>query len=306
MAAINDCSYKNINIYQNHLIFSKFPSLDQHMYPQNKTDLNQPRSSLPPDPISYLHPTPDHIPFERVHDFEEETTLITSNIATICQETFRTVADVVRMRTVELPEDFPPGPLTLTSKEKEELSSWVYNLSTGGGRFTLNWGANIVRTSRKGRQMILNCHRSRKAKVTGEGRYNTSFKCNCPFFACIEECSDGWIVARGNFQHIDAVHQTTGSSLTEAPLRSIPTELQKLGETLKYAGFSASKISQALESEAYRLELPVSWTYQDIYNSFSPSIEKKSFDTSNFIEYLRKRNVNNSLYYSATTKYFGK
>ena len=207
----------------------------------------------------------------------------------------------MRVRTINLPEDFPSGPWTSTDTAKQELSSWANNLLTGGGRFSLNWGANLVRTSKKGRQKILNCHRSRKAKLTGEGRYTSSFKCNCPFFACIEECSDGWVIARGNFQHNHALHQTTGSSLAEAPLRSIPMELLKLGETLKSAGFSASKISQALESEAYRLELPVSWTYQDVYNSFSPSTEKRSFDTTNFIEYLRKRNVHNDLYYSATT-----
>ena len=177
----------------------------------------------------------------------------------------------MRVRTINLPEDFPSGPWTSTDTAKQELSSWANNLLTGGGRFSLNWGANLVRTSKKGRQKILNCHRSRKAKLTGEGRYTSSFKCNCPFFACIEECSDGWVIARGNFQHNHALHQTTGSSLAEAPLRSIPKELLKLGETLKSAGFSASKISQALESEAYRLELPVSWTYQDVYNSFSPS-----------------------------------
>ena len=253
----------------------------------------------------YPNPPPNPDPIQREEIFAEETnqtiTIPSSIDANIRPYKFRTVAEVVRVRTINLPEDFPSGPWTSTDTAKQELSSWAHNLLTGGGRFSLNWGANLVRTSKKSRQKILNYHRSRKAKLTGEGRYTSSFKCNCPFFAYIEECSDGWVIARGNFQHNHALHQTTGSSLAEVPLRSIPKEMLKLGETLKSAVFTASKISQALESEAYRLELPVSWAYQDVYNSFSPSTEETSSDTTNFIEYLRKRYVDNDLYYSATT-----
>ena len=98
----------------------------------------------------------------------------------------------MRVRTINLPEDFPSGPWTSTDTAKQELSSWAHNLLTGGGRFSLNWGANLVRTSKKGRQKILNCHRSRKAKLTGEGRYKTHSTLNCVVCnyetSCVHSC----------------------------------------------------------------------------------------------------------------------
>ena len=108
----------------------------------------------------------------------------------------------MRVRTINLPEDFPSGPLTSTDTAKQELSSWAHNLLTGGGRFSLNWGANLVRTSKKGRQKILNCHRSRKAKLTGEGRYTPSFKCNCPFLLALKNVLTDGLLHVGTFNII--------------------------------------------------------------------------------------------------------
>ena len=57
------------------------------------------------------NPTPNLTPFEKEDSFAEETISISCcDNATIRREKFRTIADVVRMRIVNLPEDLPSGP----------------------------------------------------------------------------------------------------------------------------------------------------------------------------------------------------
>ena len=69
---------------------------------------------------------------------------------------------------------------------------------------------------------------------------------------CIEQCAEGWVIAGGRFNHNHELAQDIGSSLAEAAHCCIPKMLVELGDTLKHAGLTASKINQALESEARR------------------------------------------------------
>ena len=147
------------------------------------------------------------------------------------------------------------------------LDSWAYNLHVGGGRFSLICGGQIYATSKKGFQKVLVCHRSGNTVLTGEKRRTSTLKCGCTFRIRIESCVEGWIIAGSHLEHTghDLV-VNHGASLAQASLRFIPKELIELGEKLKHAGFSASKINQALESEAYRRAIPISWKYSsDIY-----------------------------------------
>ena len=95
--------------------------------------------------------------------------------------------------------------------------------------------------------------------------------------------------------------QNNSESIAQAALRTIPDELDSLGQMLKRAGFSASKINQVLESEAHQRSLVITWTYQDIYNKFSPSIEEKALDANNFIEFLQQRYRERNLYFNTST-----
>ena len=95
--------------------------------------------------------------------------------------------------------------------------------------------------------------------------------------------------------------ENNSESIAQAALRTIPDELDSLGQMLKRAGFSASKINQVLESEAHQRSLVITWTYQDIYNKFSPSTEEKALDATNFIEFLQQRYRERNLYFNTST-----
>ena len=134
-----------------------------------------------------------------------------------------------------------------------------------------------------------------------ELRRSVSLRCNCPVFIRLEQCIGGWIIAGGMFIHNHELVQNIGSSLAEASLRCIPPDLIELGDKLRRAGFTASKINQVLESECRRQGVEVSWNYQDVYNKFAPSGEERLFDATNFTEYLRKRQNDKDLYFDTTT-----
>ena len=86
-----------------------------------------------------------------------------------------------------------------------------------------------------------------------------------------------------------------GASLAEAALRQIPEQFISLGFELKRAGLSASKINQVFISKAHNQNRSITWTYQDIFNRFQPSPEKRGFDATNFVEYLQKHYIFNNL-----------
>ena len=95
--------------------------------------------------------------------------------------------------------------------------------------------------------------------------------------------------------------ENNSESIAQAALRTISDELDSLGQMLKRAGFSASKINQVLVSEAHQRSLVITWTYQDIYNKFSPSTEEKALDATNFIEFLQQRYRERNLYFNTNT-----
>ena len=147
----------------------------------------------------------------------------------------------------------------------------------------------------------MKCHRAKIPVVNSDQRKSISLQCNCPFCIHIEQCAEGWVIAGGRFDHNHELVQDIGSSLAEAGLRCIPKKLVEFGDTLKHAGFTASKINQALESEARRQGLDVTWSYQDIYNKFALSGEEKILDATNFYEYLREQQLDRDLYFRTTT-----
>ena len=56
--------------------------------------------------------------------------------------------------------------------------------------------------------------------------------------------------------------------------------------------------SIVLISKAHDKKYPITWTYQDVYNRFQPSVEERSFDASNFIDYLQERQSSKGLYFA--------
>ena len=153
MVAINDCSYvlsSECDYQPESPCYSKFPDIEnQHICPQIESDLNLSRLAIT-NPCLSQPPTYNSSSFEREDSFADETISTARGInETLLQGILRTVAEVIRMRTVNLPVHLPSGPWISAEIAKEELSLWAHNISTGGGRFSVNWSANIVGTSKR-------------------------------------------------------------------------------------------------------------------------------------------------------------
>lgn len=117
----------------------------------------------------------------------------------------------------------------------------------------------------------MNCPRSRKAKL--KSRRTSSLKCNCPFSLWIKECSDGWAIVEVIFNNNYEL-ATIVTRLAEAPLRLIPKELQKFGETLKCTKYlcSQKKVGFKMHVELFKLG-SIQWNE-------STHVDNKHFITS--------------------------
>ena len=116
----------------------------------------------------------------------------------------------------------------------------------------------------------------------------------------LEECI-GWTVVTGNFAHNHDLVGSHSASLAESSLRQIPFEFNILGFELKRAGLTASKINQVFISKAHEKHPPITWTYQDVYNKFQPSVEERGFDATNFVSYLQEQLSTKGLYFAIQT-----
>ncbi|KAI6651455.1 putative far-red impaired response protein [Oopsacas minuta] len=182
-----------------------------------------------------------------------------------------------------------------------DLNEWALDLATGGGRFNLVRSSTYTPTSRKGKQRVLSCYRAIKAKLTNEKRNTITQRCNCPYSIRLEECIEGWAVVTGYFAHNHDLVESHSASLAESTLRQIPFEFNTLGFELKRAGLTASKINQVFISKAHEKHLPITWSYQDVYNKFQPSVEERGFDATNFVSYLQEQLSTKGLYFAIQT-----
>ncbi|KAI6660727.1 Protein FAR1-RELATED SEQUENCE 5-like [Oopsacas minuta] len=132
-------------------------------------------------------------------------------------------------------------------------------------------------------------------------RMTVTQRTNCPYNTRIEDCVEGWAIAHANFFHNHSLVENNSGSLAQASLREFPLEFNPLGFELKRAGLSATKINQVFISKAHDKNYPITWTYQDVYNRFQPSVEERSFGASNFIDYLQQRQSSKGLYFSVQT-----
>ncbi|KAI6657050.1 Protein FAR1-RELATED SEQUENCE 5-like [Oopsacas minuta] len=103
------------------------------------------------------------------------------------------------------------------------------------------------------------------------------------------------------FAHNHDLVESHSASLVESSLRQIPFEFTTLGFELKRAGLTASKINQVFISKAHEKHLPITWSYQDVYNKFQPSVEERSFDATNFVSYLQEQLSTKGLYFAIQT-----
>ena len=194
----------------------------------------------------------------------------------------------------------PKGPWETHTMAKQELNEWALDFTTGG-RFNLVWTSTYKPTSKKGKQRLLSCYKSKKGKLQNETRNTISQRCNCPYNIRLEDCFEGWTVVTGNFIHNHDLVESHCASLAEASLRQIPSELNSLGFELKRAGLTATKINQVFHSKAHEKTLQITWTYQDVYDKFQSSIEERGFDATNFVNYLQEQQSMKGSYFAIQT-----
>ena len=161
-----------------------------------------------------------------------------------------TNGQLIAQRAFELPEGIPSGPWLDSVIAKIELNKWAYKFNSGGGCFQLIWGSTLPKTRKKGKQKVLLSHRGRKSRHCGEKTLRSTYKCNSPHYNKLEECVEEWGIVGFNIEHNHNFPASHGATLADPQLWHIPEELLKIGRKLKHAGFSGSKISQSLESEA--------------------------------------------------------
>ena len=77
------------------------------------------------------------------------------------------------------------------------------------------------------------------------------------------------------FSHNHDLVESHSPSLAESSLRQIPFEFNTLGFELKRAGLTAAKINQVFLTKAHEKHLVITWTFQDVYNKFQPSVGER-------------------------------
>ncbi|KAI6647753.1 hypothetical protein LOD99_8594 [Oopsacas minuta] len=114
----------------------------------------------------------------------------------------RTIVDLRRIRSVGLSDDMPKGPWDSHATAKMELNTWASDFTTPRGRINLVWTSNYRQTSRKGKQRMLSCYKSRKMRLHNDVHMTATQRTNCPYNIRIEDCVEGWAITHANFSTI--------------------------------------------------------------------------------------------------------
>ena len=123
----------------------------------------------------------------------------------------------------------PKGPWESHATAKMELNKWASDFTTGGGRFNLVWTSTYRQTSRKGKQRMLSCYKSRKMSLSNDVRMTVTQRTKCPYNIRIEDCVEGWAISHANFFHNHSLVENNSGSLAQASLREFPLEFNSLG-----------------------------------------------------------------------------
>ena len=98
----------------------------------------------------------------------------------------RTNDQLIAGNATELTNDLPSGQWLKSDIAKNELNELASKSTSGSGCFNPIWGSTLPRTSKKGKQKVLLCHRARRSRHCGE-KTRLSYKCNYPFYYIKQE-----------------------------------------------------------------------------------------------------------------------
>lgn len=205
----------------------------------------------------------------------------------------RTITQITAKYRLALPPAMPVGPWASHDEAKTELEKWTKDTTIGGGGFGLVWQGGLTKaTSVMGNRRKLLCHRCgpKTQMSSSSAKGKPSIGAGCPFIIHIEESTTGWVIKDIPLHdHSHELTQSHAESNAFSAMRFIPPQLAELAERLKAAHNSPKVINNTLKANARKEGIPVTWTYQQIYDRFAPSALEKTADASGLLEFLVAR-----------------
>lgn len=152
-----------------------------------------------------------------------------------------------------------------------------------------------VATRQAGAKCLLKCDRNAVPQAAGgDKREKLSTGTGCRWQSWIEEAKEGWVVKdwKPHDDSCDHNHDLCGSNAdlrASSKMRSIPDYLLVFADMLKKSGQGPASINDFLKSVAADDGIPITWTYDDVYNHFSLSAQDKFLDASRMVDWVESR-----------------
>jgi hypothetical protein len=202
----------------------------------------------------------------------------------------------------DIPADLPMGPWPTLKAGTNALQAWAL---MKGFKFILESKPKEP-TSRAGSKCYLSCKYVRAASSTAKQRRTVSMgdvgeKCHA--YIRLEDSTKGWVPMSFDLAHSAHPLEAPPANAAAAEIQAgahgkIPQALFELGTELRAAGFTAALIDQAIKSKARGQDLQLTWTIDDVYNTFCrDGHEDTVFDANKFVQSLKERHEAEGLPY---------
>jgi len=166
---------------------------------------------------------------------------------------------------------------------------------TYSGSFNLVKNTSVRSAKNRGEIVHLDCGRcghSRKSRPTSQTTTRDvlpSLKCDCKFQISLEHCTEGCqITAVTPHHNHDLAKSIVEANANSATRAGIPEVFRSLAEQMSKGGSNAGVINHTLRENAAVMGVPVTWTYNDIYNRVMPSTTQRAFDSTDYIAMLQE------------------
>ena len=197
-----------------------------------------------------------------------------------------------QINSLDFPEDCPKGYWKTEEQAIQALQLWAKDPALGGGSFSLCKSSRRNAIDSRGLVLELSCNRRGGGGSNQTQKFRPSLKCHCPFKIVIEDSSEGFMLQRGTFSHNhDLPTSRNGGLCITAGLKEIPEEYLELARRLNTGRFTAARIDKALKFNAKEDGIPITWSYDTIYNMFRPTVHDRCLDASGMVDYLNKRGL---------------
>lgn len=196
-----------------------------------------------------------------------------------------------------IPEGMPSGPFNTFQALFEAISKW----SQQSRGFAVKKDTLLKALVSRGERRLILCHKARNRSKHGDRatmeRPNQKNKCtNCPWGVYCEESTAGWIPTnmRGSGGVVTEHNHEVAQNLMELraiepSLRCVPEYLNEEARVLEKKGDPASAIFTFLSKRCREEKTEITFTLQDIQNTFSPDSNIGCLDCTNLVTHLSER-----------------